>query len=509
MDRLNHRIQRFHAQRHLHHQGRRPWHPAGHVLLARGRRRVTGRHRVGRRHPRRPDRAVHRPACPTPSSRRPVGYGATGPGGNSSSYPEGADVDANGVVWIADTRNHRIQTFNPITETFRSSVRHRAPAPASSGSDGVAVTADAVYVADTGNNRIQKLTSTASTGQLDASGSTAPRASTSRPTAPSGWPTPTTTGSCTCARTSPTWATASAATAPGTTSSSTPTTSRSATTSSTSPTPTTTGSRSTSCPRPVEPPPSRSSRAYDRADLRRRRPRAALPGRHRHRRRRHLVRRRLRRQPHGHDRPADRRITTIDGAGPQRPARPRCSTRRPPTALWVLDTGGNRVLQAEPPAAKQAGRSPGSTSPTAWPRTTTGSTSRTPTATSPGATTSRPTARPRGPRPPARQGVLPSAGRRAWLDDGQSSVADTDNDRIVLLNAATGAASTRSAPGHRRRPVQVARARVTSDGAAACGSRDAFNYRIQHLTRTGASLGATAGRRLRHGPEPVPSPRTA
>ena len=83
---------------------------------------------------------------------------------------------------------------------------------------GVAVTANAVYVADTGNNRVQKLSlDRRPPGDVRHRPRPAPRASTSRPTAPSGWPTPRTTAWCTCRRTSTDLGDGFGASAPATT----------------------------------------------------------------------------------------------------------------------------------------------------------------------------------------------------------------------------------------------------------------------------------------------------
>ena len=65
----------------------------------------------------------------------PVGSGTSVPAGNRLQYPEGADVDANNVVWIADTRNHRIQKSTRSPRPWRwSASAPRAPATASSPS---------------------------------------------------------------------------------------------------------------------------------------------------------------------------------------------------------------------------------------------------------------------------------------------------------------------------------------------------------------------------------------
>ena len=83
--------------------------------------------------------------------------GEHGAGVGQFNYPEGADVDANGVVWVADTRNNRLQTYNPTTGAFTTIGAKGTGNGQFTQPMGVAVTSNAVYVADTLNNRIQKL----------------------------------------------------------------------------------------------------------------------------------------------------------------------------------------------------------------------------------------------------------------------------------------------------------------------------------------------------------------
>ena len=249
MDRLNHRIQRFTAARRLRQQGRGPRHPAGHVLVARGARGRAERAGLGRRHPRRPDRAVPgRPRHPTAVKslrRRPAA------GAGQFNYPRTPTSAANGVVWVADTRNDRLQ--------MRSTPRPRRPSRAvgdqGTGAGqfknpmGVAVTADAVFVADTGNNRVQKLSLAGAQQATYATGLAGPQG---LDVAPDGtvWVADTKNNrlvhlSADLANLGDGFGSA----APGTPSSSSRTTSPSATARCTSPTPTTTGSRSSATPR--------------------------------------------------------------------------------------------------------------------------------------------------------------------------------------------------------------------------------------------------------------------
>ena len=77
-------------------------------------------------------------------------FGQSGDGIGGFNYIEDLDVAPDGRVYIADTRNDRIQILNPGAGTF-------ALFPASvqlAGPQGVAVTDRFVYVADTGNDRI-------------------------------------------------------------------------------------------------------------------------------------------------------------------------------------------------------------------------------------------------------------------------------------------------------------------------------------------------------------------
>jgi tripartite motif-containing protein 71 len=77
-------------------------------------------------------------------------FGGTGDAVGEFNYIEDLDVAPDGRVYVADTRNSRIQVLNPGTGTF-------TVFPASvalSGPQGVAVTDRFVYVADTGSGRI-------------------------------------------------------------------------------------------------------------------------------------------------------------------------------------------------------------------------------------------------------------------------------------------------------------------------------------------------------------------
>lgn len=83
--------------------------------------------------------------------------GSTGTAVGRFNYPSNADVGAGGVVWVVDTRNHRIQKYDPVTSSFSVLGAQGSGNGQFLDPMGIAVTADAVYVADTGNDRIQKL----------------------------------------------------------------------------------------------------------------------------------------------------------------------------------------------------------------------------------------------------------------------------------------------------------------------------------------------------------------
>lgn len=82
-------------------------------------------------------------------------WGSGGTGVGEFNYIEGIDVGPDGRVWVADTRNDRLQVFDPATETFTVVGAGLLDEPR-----GVAATGDAVFVADTFNNRVVKLSHT-------------------------------------------------------------------------------------------------------------------------------------------------------------------------------------------------------------------------------------------------------------------------------------------------------------------------------------------------------------
>jgi DNA-binding beta-propeller fold protein YncE len=83
--------------------------------------------------------------------------GIKGPNPGQFNYIEGLTVDANGVVWVADTNNNRIESYDPGDGTFRIYGSLGSGACQFDNPQGVAVTGSQVYVADTVNNRIVEM----------------------------------------------------------------------------------------------------------------------------------------------------------------------------------------------------------------------------------------------------------------------------------------------------------------------------------------------------------------
>jgi DNA-binding beta-propeller fold protein YncE len=89
-------------------------------------------------------------------------FGSQGRGLGQFNYIEGLAVDSQGVVWVADSGNNRIQTYNPATGSYAVIGKIGTGNGLFSMPQGIAVSSTNVYVADTGNNRIQELTLTGS-----------------------------------------------------------------------------------------------------------------------------------------------------------------------------------------------------------------------------------------------------------------------------------------------------------------------------------------------------------
>ncbi len=85
-------------------------------------------------------------------------YGGNGPAVGRFSIPTGIDVAPDGTIWVADTRNNRVQKRNPTTGAWTA---YSTPSGSSTfrGTWGVTVAPDGnLWVADSGNNRVVKMT---------------------------------------------------------------------------------------------------------------------------------------------------------------------------------------------------------------------------------------------------------------------------------------------------------------------------------------------------------------
>src|ERR1035441_3609275 len=85
--------------------------------------------------------------------------GSKGSGVGQFNYIEGVAVDSSGVVWVADTNNNRIESYNPSDGTFHTygvlgnGVSHFQTRPVV-----VATAGGKIYVADSLHNRIVEMT---------------------------------------------------------------------------------------------------------------------------------------------------------------------------------------------------------------------------------------------------------------------------------------------------------------------------------------------------------------
>jgi DNA-binding beta-propeller fold protein YncE len=89
----------------------------------------------------------------------------TGGSVGAFNYIEGVAVAANGVVWVADTDNNRVVSYNPATTAYTAFGTRGTSAIIGNpvqviNPQGVAAAATAVYIADTGNNRIDEVSLT-------------------------------------------------------------------------------------------------------------------------------------------------------------------------------------------------------------------------------------------------------------------------------------------------------------------------------------------------------------
>lgn len=102
------------------------------------------------------------PAASATSYREDLSFGGTGAGPGQLSFPAGIAIDpGDGELFVADTGNNRVQVFSP-TGTFARQFGSLGTAVGQfAGPLAVGVSPTApfdVYVADSGNNRVQRFT---------------------------------------------------------------------------------------------------------------------------------------------------------------------------------------------------------------------------------------------------------------------------------------------------------------------------------------------------------------
>jgi tripartite motif-containing protein 71 len=85
-------------------------------------------------------------------------YGSEGTGNGQFKSPRGIAVDSEGRVWVTDSLNHRIQRFSS-KGAYQAQCGSLGPNDGQfSEPRGLFVSGSNVFVADTGNDRVQKLT---------------------------------------------------------------------------------------------------------------------------------------------------------------------------------------------------------------------------------------------------------------------------------------------------------------------------------------------------------------
>ena len=88
-----------------------------------------------------------------------VDVGTKGAGVGQFNYIEGLTVDSSGVVWVADSNNNRIESYNPSGGKFTVYGRRGSGTCQFNHPEAVAVgSTGQIYVADTSNNRIVRMT---------------------------------------------------------------------------------------------------------------------------------------------------------------------------------------------------------------------------------------------------------------------------------------------------------------------------------------------------------------
>jgi tripartite motif-containing protein 71 len=86
----------------------------------------------------------------------------TGPASLPFKYIEGVSAASNGDIWVADTNNNRVVRYNPTNNTYTAFGTRGAGStigapPQFINPQGVAVSSTDIYVADTGNSRIDEV----------------------------------------------------------------------------------------------------------------------------------------------------------------------------------------------------------------------------------------------------------------------------------------------------------------------------------------------------------------